>query len=170
MRLTLLVAMSLVALQAPVMGAEWTTLSHPEPPFTIQYPAEWTKISADKGLGLLVLVSPDTRGLGFIVVGGPLKPGETLGDLETALPRSIPRRFSDYQPLRTDRIMLGGHPAIVHYFTATRNSSRMYVMLAAVVTKTHGYMLFGTASLDSPTLNEQLGLLQQVIMGFRPGP
>jgi hypothetical protein len=161
--------MSLVALQAPVLGAEWTTFSNPEPPFTIQYPAEWTKLSADKGLGLLVLVAPRSRGLGLVVVGVPLKPGESEADLESELPRTIPKRFSDYQPLRTDRITLGGRPAIIHYFTGTRNGTRSYVMLAAVATKSHGYLLFGTAALDSPTLTEQLTLLQQIIMGFQPG-
>lgn len=168
MRLAWLVVMSLVVLQAPVLGAEWTTFSHPEPPFTIQYPAEWTKIAADK-VGLLVLVAPRTRGLGLIVVGVPLKPGESETDLESELPRTIPKRFSDYQPLRTDKVTLGGRPAVVHYFTGTRNGTRTYVMLAAVTTKTHGYLLFGMAPLDSPTLTEQLALLQQIIMGFQPG-
>ena len=85
------------------------------------------------------------------------------------LPRIIPRSFSDYRPLRTDRTTLGGRPAFVHYFTGIRNSERVYVMLAAVATNSHGYLLFGTTAVDSPHLREELALLQRIIVGFRPG-
>lgn len=168
MRLRWLVVTLLVALQAPALGAEWVTFRHPEPPFAIQYPAEWIRISADK-LALLVLVAPGSRGLGLVVVGVPLQPGESVEDLVPELPRIIPTRFSDYRPLRTDRTTLNGQPAIVHYFTGIRNGERAYVMLAAVTTNAYGYMLFGTTAVDSPRLREELALLQRIIVGFRPG-
>lgn len=159
----------LIAIQASVLSAaEWVTFSHPQPPFSIQYPSEWVRISADK-LALLVIVAPDSNGLGMIVVGARLEQGDTVDDLVTELPRIIPKRFSGYQPLRTDRTSLAGRPAIVHYFTGTRNGVRLYVMLGAVTTDTHGYMLFGMTPADSIRLREELNLLQKIIVGFRPG-
>jgi len=169
MRLRWLVVILLVALQPPALGAEWVTFRHPDPPFAVQYPAEWVRISADK-LALLVLVAPRSRGLGFVIVGVPVKQDESVEDLVPELPRIIPKTFSDYRPLRTDRTTLGGRPAIVHYFTGIRNSERVYVMLAAVTSNAYGFLLFGTTAVDSPYLREELALLQRIIIGFRPGP
>lgn len=168
MRFGWLVILLIVAAQPPALGAGWVTFSHPSPPFSIQYPAEWLRISADK-LALLVLVSPDTRGLGLVVVGVPIRRSESVEDLVPELPRIVPRSFADYRPLRTDRTTLGGRPAIVHYFTGIRNSERLYVMLAAVTTDTHGYLLYGTTAVDSPRLREELALLQAIIVRFHPG-
>jgi hypothetical protein len=168
MRLGWLVVLLLVALQAPALGAGWVTFSHPSPPFSIQYPGEWVRISADK-LALLVLVAPDSRGLGLVVVGVPVRRGESVEDLVPELPRIIPRSFADYRPLRTDRTMLGGRPTIVHYFTGIRNNERVYVMLGAVTTDAYGYLLYGTTAVDSPRLREELALLQQIIVRFHPG-
>jgi hypothetical protein len=126
------------------------------------------RLSADK-VALLVLVDPETRGLGLVVVGVQVGPGENAYNLEPRLPQIISRSFSDYRPLRTDRTVLNGRPAIVHYFTGIRNDTRVYVMLGAVATNAWGYVLYGTTTVDSPRLREELTLLQRIIAGFRPG-
>ncbi len=168
MRLGWLFLTILLLIHDPALGAEWASFEHPNPPFAIQYPSEWTRLSADK-LALLVLVAPGSKGLGVIVVGAPLDPGDTLDDLLADLPRVIPTRFSGYQPLRTDRTSLAGRPAFVHYFTGIRNGVRLYIMMAAVTTDTHGYLVFGMTPADSPRLREELTLLQKILVGFRPG-
>jgi hypothetical protein len=171
MRLRWLVAIVLITLiapQAPVRGAGWVTFRHPDPPFAITYPSEWVRISADK-LTLLVLVAPSSRGLGMVVVAVPVKPGENVDDLVPELPRIIPRSFTEYRPLRTDRTTLGGRPTIVHYFTGVRNNQRVYVMLGALTSSNYGFLLYGTTALDSPQLREELTLLQQIIVRFHPG-
>jgi len=168
MRLGWFVLIALVGLQAPAWATQWTTFRHPDPPFVIQYPAEWVRITADK-LTLLVLVAPHSRGLGFVVVAVPVRSNESVEDLIPELPRIVPRSFHDYRPLRTDRTTLGGRPAFVHYFTGIRNNERVYVMLSAVVANRYGYLLYGTTAVDSPYLRGELTLLQEVIVGFRPG-
>lgn len=169
MRRTLLVILSVVTLCAPVQGAEWATFSHPDPAFTIRYPADWMRMSADKK-ALLVLVGPGSGGMGVIVAGAPQgSKKESVDDLLVDLPRIIPARFADYHALRTDRTTMAGRRAIIHYFTGIRNSRRMYAMLAAVTTDTHGFMIFAMTAADSPRLREEINLLQKIIQGFRPG-
>jgi hypothetical protein len=174
MRLIRLVVLMLVALlpslsASRAVGAPgWVTFTHPDPPFAIQYPGGWVRLSADK-VALLVLVDPETRGLGLVVVGVRVGPGENAYTLEPRLPQIISRSFSDYRPLRTDRTVLNGRPAIVHYFTGVRSDVRVYVMLGAVATNAWGFVLYGTTTVDSPRLREELGLLQRIIAGFRPG-
>src|SRR5512134_1826065 len=174
MRLIRLTAVVMLALSLPLGaqpaagGSAWVTFTHPNPPFAIQYPGDWVRLTADK-VALLVLVDPETRGLGLVVVGVEVGPGENAYNLEPRLPQIISRSFSDYRPLRTDRTALNGRPAIVHYFTGIRNGVRVYVMLGAVATNAWGYVLYGTTTVDSPRLREELGLLQRIIAGFRPG-
>lgn len=164
-----ILALSLALGAQPAAGSSaWVTFTHPNPPFAIQYPGDWVRLAADK-VALLVLVDPETRGLGLVVVGVEVGPGENAYTLEPRLPQIISRSFSDYRPLRTDRTVLNGRPAIVHYFTGIRNGVRVYVMLGAVATNAWGYVLYGTTTVDSPHLREELGLLQRIIAGFRPG-
>lgn len=165
MRLILLVVASLAVLQAPALGADWKTHSNPEPAFTIRYPADWVKIGADKDR--LTLGTPDGRGFGVTLQWTPKKLG--LGDVESSLPRTMSTWFSDYQPLRTDPVMLDGQPGAIHYFTATLDGDQVYLIACAVASNTHVFLLVGMTAFDSTHLQEEVTLLRQIIMGFRPG-
>lgn len=168
----LLVAIILVATAASAaLGADWVTYTHPEHGFTIQYPGDWTRLSGDKDV-LLIVVGPRSAAgvpLGFIILGAALKPGETVvDDFEEFLARAAPTRLQGYQPLRTDRATIDGRPAVIHYLTYIQNGVRMYAMLAAMAGGRYGYLIIASTSASSPQLREEINLLQRIILTFRP--
>ena len=177
MRIRVAAVLGGLALSAPVAAgaaAGWTTFAHPRLGFTLSYPPGWEVAPATTGVVLLV-VGPSPAGVSGLrmnvsVTHEEVPPGMTVEQYDSQNESGMGLLFTGYRRLRADRTQVGGHPAIVRYYTWVRGDGvELYQVQLAAIAGSRGYVVTGTTAAASRRLAEEARLLASILLTFRPG-
>ena len=170
-----LIVLGLFAVAVGADAAEgWKRFVHPSQGFALSYPADWDVVQR-KGVVGLAVVGPEIPGAGgmhvSVSVGSETMPrAMSLDQYESVTESKIALIFGGYQRLRTDRTQIGGHSAILRYYTWRRNDGLgIYQMQLYTLAGRRAYVVTATTTTTSPTLEQDAALLRRIMLTFTPG-
>jgi len=170
--LAALVAALLVA-PAAATQTTWRAFRHPAFGFSLSYPEGWEAASEDGPIAFMV-VGPAPAGvdglrLSVNVTTERVAPDLTVDRFEALSESRMGQLFQSYTRLRTDRLTLAGHRAILRYYTWKRNDGlEVYQMQLHLVASGRAYVVTGTTAARSAQLRSEADLLLRIVSSFRP--
>lgn len=160
---------------AGARGAEvWTRFVDPSLGFSLGYPADWKVVTSRQGPLGVAIIGPEIPGTsGFRpnvnIVSEVLPQAATIDQIEALAESQVALILNSYQRLRNDRTTIAGRPAILRYFTWKRNDGLLiYQMQLFTFAGRRAFVVTGTTLATSPTLERVVGLLQRILLTFRP--
>jgi len=151
----------------------WREFKHPAFGFSLSYPEVWEAASEDGPIAFMV-VGPAPAGVDGIRLSVNVTTERVPADLTVDRFESLSESrmgllFQSYNRLRTDRLSLGGHRAILRYYTWKRNDGlEVYQMQLHVVAAGRAYVVTGTTAARSAQLKNEADLLLRIVSTFRP--
>ncbi len=170
--LTLIVALLFAPAITTTAAPGWVTYTHPQLGFSLSYPESWeatdpspfdfrmrTPSSGAPGTYLNVFVAHNN-----VAFGTSLETYFTI----TGQGQAASTQISEYTLLRTDRVMLGLSPALLRHITYSANGTGFRTQQLMIVDGTRGFRVQGTTRSASTTLEDDVHLLTDIVMTFRP--
>jgi len=170
-----LAAVSVALLLSPTALGQvsWRVFKHPAFGFSLSYPDGWEAASEDGPIAFMV-VGPAPAGVDGLRLSVNVTTERVAADLTVDRFESLSESrmgllFQGYTRLRTDRLTIGGHRAILRYYTWKRNDGlEVYQMQLHVVASGRAYVVTGTTAARSAQLKSEADLLLRIVSTFRP--
>lgn len=171
--ITIVMAVVVAGADFATAAPAWQRFIHPTLGFSLSYPKGWDLVPPSESIAAMVVGQPPAGVSGLRlnvnVTTDKLPARVNVEEYEEANEAQIRLLFQGYRRLRTDRLQVGGTPAILRYYTWKRNDGvELYQIQLMVVAGGRGYVVTGTTGAASRRLQDEAQLLVGILVTFRP--